>query len=80
MAIYVLPTEQGRGAGTCLLQRAEAGLVKLGHTSSYLWVLAENQQARSFYQKNGWQDAGIKQRREILGQEVDLLQYRWAAK
>jgi putative acetyltransferase len=45
--LYVLPSSQGRGIGTALLQVAQS---KSGHLS--LWTFQRNNNARRFYEKH----------------------------
>jgi putative acetyltransferase len=47
--LYVLPSSQGRGIGTALLQVAQS---KSGHLS--LWTFLRNKNARRFYEKHGF--------------------------
>lgn len=76
MAIYVAPDSQEQGIGTVLLQKAEEGLAELGFTRFALWVLADNQPSRKFYEAHGWQNSGQSQERLILGNSVKLIQYQ----
>lgn len=75
MAIYVLPHLQGQGIGSILLRRAETGLAELRFKHFALWVLADNQLARKFYEAHGWQKSGQSRKQSILGQDVKLVQY-----
>lgn len=75
MAIYVSPHLQGQGIGSILLNRAEAGLAELGFKHFALWVLADNEPARKFYEAHGWQKSGQSRKQSILGQDVKLVQY-----
>jgi ribosomal protein S18 acetylase RimI-like enzyme len=52
-AIYVDPMVWGKGAGTALFGRAVDALRTRGFDAFVLWVLAENQRARRFYEKHG---------------------------
>jgi putative acetyltransferase len=47
--LCVLPSSQGRGIGTALLQVAQS---KSGHLS--LWTFQRNKNARRFYEKHGF--------------------------
>lgn len=51
--IYVLPSEQRRGAGTALWEAALEHARNLGLPRIVLWVLEENQPARAFYERQG---------------------------
>ena len=46
---YVLPSHQGRGVGSALLQVAQAEFDHLA-----LWTFQRNQQARRFYERRGF--------------------------
>jgi GNAT superfamily N-acetyltransferase len=52
-AIYVLRAHQGRGVGRSLMTAMAQELLVAGHTSAYLWVLRQNDPARTFYEKLG---------------------------
>lgn len=52
-AIYVLPEWQRRGAGTLLWAAALARGRQLGSGELVLWVLAGNNPARRFYERQG---------------------------
>jgi ribosomal protein S18 acetylase RimI-like enzyme len=56
-AIYVLPSEQGRGAGHALWNAAVAHARTLGCEELELWVLADNDGARRFYERQGAREA-----------------------
>ena len=47
--LYVLPSAQGRGVGTALLQVAQSSFARL-----QLWTFQRNTQARRFYQARGF--------------------------
>lgn len=53
-AIYVEPSEVGRGVGRRLLEAATAALRDAGYRRATLWVLEANERARRFYEKSGW--------------------------
>ncbi len=52
-AIYVLPEWQRRGVGRRLWQRAIKHLRSLGLPEMVVWVLANNEPARRFYERQG---------------------------
>jgi ribosomal protein S18 acetylase RimI-like enzyme len=52
-AIYVLPEEQGVGTGRLLWQQAIAHAHTLGQRDMLVWVLATNEPARRFYERQG---------------------------
>ena len=53
--LYVLPTQQRKGYGTCLLRYA----VSQCRNTPALWVLNTNEGARRFYQKEGFDPTGV---------------------
>jgi ribosomal protein S18 acetylase RimI-like enzyme len=57
-AIYVDPQRQGLGAGRRLLAAAVRSLAEAGFAEARLWVLADNQPARVFYESQGWRADG----------------------
>jgi ribosomal protein S18 acetylase RimI-like enzyme len=57
-AIYVDPAGQGQGAGARLLEAAARSLAEAGFTEASLWVFAENNSARGFYEAQGWRHDG----------------------
>ena len=54
-AIYLHPDYWRNGLGTKLCQAALTELSKAGHKEALLWVLADNTQARLFYENQGFQ-------------------------
>ena len=52
-AIYVHPSEQGRGAGRTLFDHLVFALHERGHGSMCLWVLSGNTASRRFYEHRG---------------------------
>jgi ribosomal protein S18 acetylase RimI-like enzyme len=75
-AIYVDPDVWGRGIGSSLLARAVADLRGRGYTAATLWVLVENDQARRFYERHGWQVEGARQTYPIGEAELEEIRYR----
>jgi len=51
--IYILPEYQNQGLGRRLMGAAAGELDRLGFKSMMLWVLAENQNSRRFYEALG---------------------------
>jgi ribosomal protein S18 acetylase RimI-like enzyme len=76
-AIYVLPDCWALGVGRNLLAHAERDLAAHGYTEATLWVLADNDRARRFYETAGWRlDEGAIKLDTIGGQEVSEVRYR----
>ncbi len=72
-AIYVEPDVWRTGVGRALMDAALAGLRAAGWRSVTLWVLAENQRARDFYARFGFDADGAVTTHELSGQtEVRL--------
>lgn len=74
-AIYVHPDHWGRGHGFGLLAASESRLSELGFEKALLWVLSVNQQARDFYERQGWALGGPIQLEEIGGVQVTEVRY-----
>ena len=70
--LYVLRGAQRQGVGSALIRAMAGALVERGHRALMLWVLAENQAARRFYESLG--GIPIAERRAGL---VELA-YGWA--
>jgi GNAT superfamily N-acetyltransferase len=75
-ALYVLPGRWRSGIGSALLSVAERRLVDRGFTEAALWVLAENQRGRRFYEATGWRPDGGVKTLEIGGRPLDEVRYR----
>lgn len=56
--VYVADQHRGAGVADALLTEAERRIAAAGHGRAWLAVVAENERARRFYQRRGWQDAG----------------------
>ena len=77
-AIYVLPDCWGKGVGRSLLAHAERDLIDHGHDQAVLWVLADNERARAFYEAAGWHADGGTKRDTFGGRDVEEVRYRIA--
>ncbi|MEV6792400.1 GNAT family N-acetyltransferase [Streptomyces sp. NPDC051320] len=60
-AVYVSPDLTGQGIGRKLLRAAHAQMKGQGFEASALWVLSDNQRARRFYERAGYQADGASQ-------------------
>lgn len=67
--LYVLPACHRRGYGTRLLHFAEERCVE----APTLWILSNNDRARSFYLKNGYHFTGQK---KVLSPQLAELELR----
>ncbi len=74
VSIYFLPEYIGKGYGKHLLKKCVDELNRQGFDNILLWVLEENRNARSFYEKNGFictdnflnDNIGGKELREVM--------------
>ena len=57
-SIYVTPERWRHGIGSGLLIQSTKLLGEAGFASCTLWVLAQNGNARHFYERHGWQPDG----------------------
>jgi ribosomal protein S18 acetylase RimI-like enzyme len=74
--MFVHPDCWRQGIGTALLQEAEAGLLRRGFVAAVLSVYEENEQARRFYEHQGWAFDGTSWPVERAG--VQLTHFRYA--
>ena len=77
-AIYVLPDCWDRGIGRTLITHAERQLKRQGFDEAVLWVLADNQRARTFYERARWHADGGTKEDNFGGREVTEVRYRTA--
>ncbi|ATW25086.1 GNAT family N-acetyltransferase [Candidatus Formimonas warabiya] len=75
VSLYLLPAYFGKGYGNRLLKSALSDLKKSGYQSLYLWVLQDNQRARRFYEKSGWQYNQDEYVFEIMGKKLTDIRY-----
>lgn len=76
-SIYVKPTSTSGGIGSALLEAAEVDMIASGATLGTLRVLEENDLARKFYEKHGWQlepESNLVE--EFYGMEMTTVRYR----
>lgn len=52
--LFVVPSYRGRGVGSALLERAEAALAAFGADVFALEAMADNADARRFYERHGY--------------------------
>ncbi|HEY1011092.1 MAG TPA: GNAT family N-acetyltransferase [Herpetosiphonaceae bacterium] len=74
-AIYVLAAFQGRGVGRRLAGRVAAELLARGFNSMLLWVLADNQPSRRFYEALG--GVPVAEQTIELGVALPEVAYGW---
>jgi ribosomal protein S18 acetylase RimI-like enzyme len=79
-AIHVEPGRHGQGIGGRLLDAAVDHLRAAGFTRATLWVIRENDEARRFYEGQGWRPDGTAKRGPMGDFEglpiVDEVRYR----
>jgi ribosomal protein S18 acetylase RimI-like enzyme len=56
--IFVDAAHRGSGVANALLAEGERQLAAQGHHRAWLAVVAGNERARRFYERNGWSDEG----------------------
>ncbi|MFE6840971.1 GNAT family N-acetyltransferase [Streptomyces sp. NPDC057705] len=74
-ALYVSPELIGRGIGRILLSEAHARMQDQGFEASALWVLRDNERARRFYERAGYQADGTTQ--DDVYDEITLSELRY---
>lgn len=74
-AIYLLRPWWDRGIGAQLITAAEEALVGHGFTDATLWALADNDRARTFYERRGWVPDGGERTEDLHGRLVPELRY-----
>ncbi|MDP9243440.1 MAG: GNAT family N-acetyltransferase [Actinomycetota bacterium] len=73
--VYVDPDRIATGIGRELLRHAERDLAARGYLRATLWVLAENNRARRFYQIAGWRADGSDHALDMSGEAVVEVRY-----
>ena len=74
-AIYVDPAMWRKRVGGALLREAERGIADAAMPVVTLWVLAENQPARCFYERHGYALDGASRMITVGGSEVEEVRY-----
>ena len=75
-ALYVLPDQQGSGAGGALLGAAVEHLRGLRLSPVLLWVLRGNERSRRFYERCGFAADGVVHDYHVDGVALPELRYR----
>ena len=75
-ALYVHPTQQGKGIGRRLLRAVAEGLVERGLVPIVIWTLSNNPGSRGFYEARGGAVVGEK-REAFDGYELSEVGYGW---
>lgn len=75
VSLYLLKEYFGKGYGSGLFASALQDLRQSGYKSIYLWVLKENERARRFYERNGFQCSTDECIFEIMGKQLTDVRY-----
>lgn len=75
-AIYILPEYWKRGIGRALIQYTLRYMRENNANVCNLWVLADNQRARGFYEKLGFKYTGIEKIITIGGKDLIEVRYQ----
>jgi ribosomal protein S18 acetylase RimI-like enzyme len=73
---FVAPECWGTGVGQALMRGALEQLQVAGFDEALLWVHADNQRARRFYEAGGWRPDGAERDEEAFGHVVKELRHR----
>jgi ribosomal protein S18 acetylase RimI-like enzyme len=65
----------GTGIGRLLMANALEQLADIGGERAVLWVLAENERARRFYDRGGWRPDGETRVEAVGGEPTTQLRY-----
>ena len=68
--LYVRPNRRGEGIGAALLAAAEATLADAGAVTVALEALIDNERARAFYARHGYEPARIELRKSLAHGET----------
>ena len=71
MALYVHPDAWGEGVGHALHEHAIRELNASEHARAFLWVLADNTRATTFYTRHGWQRDDQSKHQDYAGESVE---------
>lgn len=75
ISLYFIPSHCGKGYGQQLFQTAVSELSKAGMKNISLWVLKENNYARTFYKKMGFRHNGDENIVKIAGKSLTNIRY-----
>ena len=73
--LYFRPEAWGEGLAAPFMERVIDDLRDQGVTMAQLWVLAENQRARRFYERLGWRPDGERSSEDYGGVSLEALRY-----
>lgn len=75
ISVFVMPQYFGLGYGKYIFSRAVNYFNEQGHNRILLWVLEENQRAKSFYERNGFFFIVKRAATNIEGKEIIVTKY-----
>ena len=75
ISLYLLPEHMGKGYGRRLMQAMLDELRARGFGEVFLWVLEENERARRFYEKTGFECTDDRMTGVIGGKELGEVRY-----
>jgi GNAT superfamily N-acetyltransferase len=75
LGLYVDPSRWSTGTGRALIVSARRELASRGFHDAIFWVLAGNERAQRFYDRDGWRPDGSARADEIWGVRVSELRY-----
>lgn len=75
ISLYVHPIYQGFGIGLLLLKEAIKYIKESGYNNICLRVFEKNENARKFYEKNGFKSSEIKNKLEICNEDIYEIVY-----
>ena len=70
ISLYVHPIYQSSGIGKLLLEQAVKYMKESGYTNICLCVFEKNEEAKKFYEKNGFKDSGTKNTLKIDDEDI----------
>jgi GNAT superfamily N-acetyltransferase len=75
-ALYVDPDRWRSGVGRRLLEESRRRMREAGFEEGLLWVLAGNEPAERFYEKDGWRRDGATRIEDPYGPKVEVRRFR----
>lgn len=75
--LYLDPNHIGKGYGKCAMDFAKSEASSRGYTAVSLWVLDQNDRAKRFYEKAGFQPDGTKKNSGLGDTQEERYLYRF---
>jgi len=73
--VYVDPQAWGQGIGSALMAECLTQLRSQGYCRATLWVFADNDSTRGWYERQGWRPDGTESLFPIAGTELPVVRY-----